>query len=462
MVFHAILNAVQAASLLGLSDGFIQGLLYAIYRTLPLLIKLLLCYPNKLIPNANFSGIGNGCTFPFGGLSFWRQFCHQVGALPNFLSTVEIYSRAKTTRCLVQARKRTKVTNRHSAFGIRHSYTIGIDFGTNSVRALVVDVSNGDEAGTAVFNYPGGTEGILLDPNDHNLARQSPADYIQGLEQVVCSALADAEKQTGMSADNVIGLGLDTTGSTPVPVDEHNCPMCIHPEFKDNLNAYIWLWKDHTGFSEAARITEAAANSHPEYLAKCGGIYSSEWYWSKLWHCLNVDPTLFNAAYAWVEMEDYIPAILCGITRPENIVRGVCAAGHKAMYNRQWGGMPDNEFLSSLDPKLAKFRDRIPERAFSIDQKAGSLCAEWAEKLGLKQNIPVAVGAFDAHLGAVGSGIKTGTLVKIIGTSTCDIETLRKCLIFPVFAALLMGRYCQVISGLKLDSLQLAIFSAGL
>jgi len=307
----------------------------------------------------------------------------------------------------------------------RKSYTIGLDFGTNSVRALVVDVSNGNEAGTAVFNYPSGTEGILLDPKDHNLARQAPADYIQGLEQVIVDALTVAKKNGVVSADEVVGLGVDTTGSTPIPVDEHNSPMCLYPEFKDNLNACAWLWKDHTGFSEAAGITEAAVNSRPEYLTKYGGVYSFEWYWSKLWHCLNVDPTLFDATRAWIELEDYIPAVLCGVRRPEEIVRGVCAAGHKAMYNNQWGGMPDAEFLASLDPKLAAYRAHIPEQAFSIDHRAGCLCAEWAEKLGLKQGIPVAVGAFDAHLGAVGSGIKTGTLVKIIGTSSCDIMVVR-------------------------------------
>jgi L-ribulokinase len=300
-------------------------------------------------------------------------------------------------------------------------YVIGIDYGTNSVRALVVNVADGAEAGTAVYNYPSGSEGILLDRRDHNLARQSPLDYLKGLPAVVGAALKQARKNAGVTPDQVVGLGVDTTGSTPIPVDAQNQPMCLRPQFRKNLNAYAWLWKDHTSFREAAAITETAKKIRPHYLAKCGGIYSSEWYWSKVLHCLNVDPHFFAAAYAWIEMEDYIPAVLCGVSRPEDVVRGVCAAGHKAMYNAGWGGMPDAEFLAALNPKLVRVRECLQAPAVAIDRKAGLLMAEWAAKLGLQAGIPVAAGAFDAHLGAVGSGVKTGTLVKIVGTSTCDV-----------------------------------------
>ncbi|MBU4199174.1 MAG: ribulokinase [Verrucomicrobia bacterium] len=320
--------------------------------------------------------------------------------------------------------KKSKSDKSHSRKGQSHvgaRYAVGLDYGTNSVRALVVNVANGEEVGTAVCNYPSGSEGILLDPRDHNLARQSPLDYVKGLQQVVVDALKQARHLAGVTPDQIVGLGVDTTGSTPIPVDDQNRPMCLRPEFKKNLNAYAWLWKDHTAYREAAAITEAAKKNRPQYLAKCGGVYSSEWYWSKVLHCLNVDPVLFDAAYAWIEMEDYIPAVLCGVEHPEAVVRGVCAAGHKAMYNPRWGGMPDAEFLSSLHPKLARVRERIAAPAAAIDHQAGRLTAGWAAKLGLKPGIPVAVGAFDAHLGAVGSGIKTGTLVKIVGTSTCDI-----------------------------------------
>ncbi len=307
----------------------------------------------------------------------------------------------------------------------KRSYLIGLDFGTNSVRALVVEAATGLESGTAVSCYPSGSEGILLDDRDHNLARQLPADYLLTLEKVIVAALADAKSRSGVAASEIAAIGVDTTGSTPIPVDESNNPIAFHCKFKNNLNACAWLWKDHTSFREASAITAAAAKYRPHYLAKCGGVYSSEWYWAKLWHCLNSDEDTFDAAYSWIELQDFIPAILCGVRRPEDVVRGVCAAGHKAMFNESWGGMPDAEFLAALHPKLAALRQRIPREAFSIDRKAGALCAEWARKTGLNAGIPVAVGAFDAHLGAVGSGVRAGTLVKIVGTSTCDIMVAR-------------------------------------
>ncbi|MFH1477277.1 MAG: ribulokinase [Verrucomicrobiota bacterium] len=301
------------------------------------------------------------------------------------------------------------------------TYTLGIDYGTNSVRALVVNTANGQEAGAAVANYPSGTDGILLHSKDHNLARQSPVDYVVCLERVIKAALRQARRQFGVQMKEVIGIGVDTTGSTPIPVDAQNQPMCLHPKYKKNLNAYAWLWKDHTAFAEAARITAQAQKTRPHFLAKCGGVYSSEWYWAKLWHCLNVDRGLFEATHAWIELEDYIPAVLCGVSAPEDVVRGICAAGHKAMFNHEWGGLPDAEFLASLDPRLAPLRERMPSEAFAIDHQAGRLTKAWAVAWDLPEGLPVAVGAFDAHLGAVGAGIKTGTLVKIIGTSTCDI-----------------------------------------
>ena len=304
-------------------------------------------------------------------------------------------------------------------------YSLGLDFGTNSARALLVDVSDGTELGMAAAGYPGGAEGILLDPKDDNLARQSPLDYLSALEKSVKSALREAKKNHGVNPADIIGIGVDATGSTPIPVDDKNRPMCAQPKYKKNLNAHAWLWKDHTSIAEAAQITETARKMRPQYLAKCGFSYSSEWYWSKILHCLNVDPDLFAATFTWIEMEDYIPAVLCGIDDPGQVLRGVCAAGHKAMFNKQWGGYPDREFLAALNPALAGLRKRLPDTTHSIDHCAGKLSAEWARKLGLPAGIPVAIGAIDAHLGAVGSGIKTGTLVKIVGTSTCDM------LVFP-------------------------------
>ncbi|HMA23609.1 MAG TPA: FGGY family carbohydrate kinase, partial [Gemmatimonadaceae bacterium] len=295
--------------------------------------------------------------------------------------------------------------------------TIGLDYGTNSVRALVVDVSNGAELGTSVFDYPSGQRGILLDAKDPNLARQNPRDYLDGLTASVRSALAEASARSGVRPSDVIGIGVDTTGSTPIPVDVLGQPLAFDDRFRDDLNAQVWLWKDHTAHAEARRITDVAAELRPQYLAKCGGTYSSEWYWSKILHCLCVAPAVFDAAHTWVEHADWIPAILTGTQRPAALRRSICAAGHKAFFNREWGGYPDAEFLAALDPRLVRLRDALPNDAYSVADAAGGLTVEWAERLGLQRGIPVAVGAFDAHLGAVGSGIRRGTLVKIIGTS---------------------------------------------
>jgi len=299
-------------------------------------------------------------------------------------------------------------------------FALGIDYGTNSVRALVVDVRDGRELGAAVVNYPSGKEGILLDPRDHNLARQHPGDYLLGLEQSVRAALAQAASDPAFSPAQVIGIGVDTTGSSPLPVDSHNVPLALHAEWRDNLAAQCWLWKDHTSHREAARITDLAARLRPQYTAKCGGTYSSEWFWSKIWHCLNVAPDVFDAAHSWVELADFIPSVLAGVTDPAAIIRGVCCAGHKALYSDQWNGLPDKEFLADLDPRLAALRDRLYTRAYDATTAAGALCPEWAARLGLPAGIPIAIGEMDVHYGAIGSGIEEGVLVKVIGTSTCD------------------------------------------
>lgn len=302
------------------------------------------------------------------------------------------------------------------------SYTIGLDYGTNSVRCIIISVADGSELATDVFNYPTGDLGIMLEPSDHNVARQNPQDYIDGLEATVKNAIAAAKKANeDFDPSKVIGIGVDTTGSTPIPVDKKGTPLGLKDEFRDNLNAMSWLWKDHTGYAEAAEITELAKKHHPEYLAKCGGTYSSEWFFSKILHCLRIDEEVFDAAYTWVEHADYMTGLLTGTSSPEVIKRCRCAAGHKAMFNNNWGGYPDKEFLSMLDPKFGKLRDTLGDKTYAVDTEAGNLSKEWADTLGLPEGIPVAMGAFDAHLGAVGSGIKQGTLVKIIGTSTCDM-----------------------------------------
>jgi len=260
-------------------------------------------------------------------------------------------------------------------------FAIGVDYGTNSVRTLVVDIADGSEVATHVYDYPSGKDGILLDPKDPNLARQNP----------------------------------------PIPVDRQGVPLAMRPEFKRNLAAAAWLWKDHTGAAEAAEITAKAARSPQRYLAKCGGTYSSEWFWSKILHCKRTAPKVFAAAYAWVECADFVPAFITGNLDPDTLPRCICAAGHKAMYHQQWGGLPSKRFLAGLDPELAGVREHYAPTAVAADQKAGELTAEVAGKVGLPPGIAVAVGAFDAHTGGVGAGIKPGRLVKIIGTSTCDM-----------------------------------------
>ena len=300
-------------------------------------------------------------------------------------------------------------------------YTIGLDYGTNSVRALIVRVANGAEVATAVWTYAHGTQGVILS-RDPNLARQHPLDYLEGAETTIRQALAMARKNVkGFRSEQVIGIGVDTTGSTPLPVDADGQPLVWQKKFAKHPAAMAWLWKDHTGVNEAAEITALAQKIRPQYLAKCGGTYSSEWFFSKIWKCLRVAPEVFNAAHSWIELSDFVPAALTGTLAPDQFTAGICAAGHKAMYNAGWGGYPDAEFLGQLDPKLGELRDRLPKKVRAVDTAAGQLTAEWAKKTGLTAGIPVAVGAFDAHTGAIGAGVKPGTLVKIIGTSTCDI-----------------------------------------
>jgi L-ribulokinase len=300
-------------------------------------------------------------------------------------------------------------------------YAVGLDYGTNSCRAIVVDLADGTELASVVFPYPSGKQGILLNPKDPNCARQNPRDYLAAIQTVPAVIRKAKKARKNFNAEDIVGIGVDTTGSTPIPVDATGTPLAFQKRFAKNLNAQAWLWKDHTGYAEAAQITETAAKARPQYLAKCGGTYSSEWFWSKILHCRKADPEVFAAAHSFVEHCDYIPALLAGDTRPETLVRGVCAAGHKAMYCEEWNGLPDKEFLASLDPALADLRDRLFAKAVPADRVAGRLSPQWARDLGLKPGIAIAAGAFDAHMGAVGAGIQVGTLVKILGTSTCDM-----------------------------------------
>ena len=299
--------------------------------------------------------------------------------------------------------------------------TLGLDYGTNTVRALVVRTEDGAEIGQGIAAYSHGECGVVLDTREPELARQHPADYLDAVGMAVREALVAArEDQRGFLPEHILGIGVDTTGSTPLPVDSRGRALAEDPRFARDPNAYAWLWKDHTSTVEAGRITTAAAKEHPEYLAKCGGVYSSEWFWAKIWHCAHVAPEVAAAAHSWIELADWIPAILTGTEAMP--VRGICTTGHKGLYHEAWGGFPEAGFLSSLHPELGRLRRALGSiHCVTSDQPAGRLSAEWADRMGLCQGIPVASGALDAHLGAVGSGIAPGVLVKILGTSTCDI-----------------------------------------
>ena len=305
------------------------------------------------------------------------------------------------------------------------NFAIGLDFGTNSCRSVIINVDNGEELATSVYSYPSGELGIITDQTDPNVARQNPQDYISGLEFIIKESLSGAERDfPDFDSDNIIGIGVDTTGSTPIPVDAECRPLALNDQFKDNINALVWLWKDHTAYEEAEEITKLANDIRPQFLERCGGTYSSEWWWAKILHLKRIAPEVFNSAYSFLEHCDYIPALLSGVNDISLVKRSVCAAGHKAMYCPSWGGLPDKEFLGLLDPQLEELRDRLYETAYPSNHAAGSLSLEWAEKTGLREGIPIAVGAFDCHMGAVACGVKEGVFTKILGTSTCDITVV--------------------------------------
>jgi L-ribulokinase len=297
-------------------------------------------------------------------------------------------------------------------------YVLGIDFGTDSVRALVVNARNGVETATAVRHFPRWKEGRYCDPAS-NRFRQHPLDHIECLEESVREALSLAPADVPA---NLRGIAVDTTGSTPGPVDRAGTPLALLPEFAENPNAMFVLWKDHTAVAEAEEINETARTwGGTDFTRYEGGIYSSEWFWAKMLHILREDPAVREAAFSWVEHCDWVTALLTGHTDPLTIRRSRCAAGHKAMWHESWGGLPSEEFLARLDPRLSGVHERLYRDTFTSDFVAGTLSSEWSERLGVRERIPVAVGAFDAHMGAVGGGIRPYTLSKVIGTSTCDI-----------------------------------------
>lgn len=300
----------------------------------------------------------------------------------------------------------------------KQQFVIGLDFGSDSVRALIVNTNDGSEVATAVTYYPRWMEGKYSKPAI-SMFRHHPRDYIEAMTDAICTAVSKVPKAV---AEAIVSIGVDTTGSTPAPVNSQGEVLALTPEHEDNPNAMFILWKDHTSIKKAEKINELAhSGKFLDYTKFVGGVYSSEWFWAKAAWISEQDHTMTQQIHSWVELCDWIPALLSGNQHPSKLRRGVCAAGHKAMWHESWAGLPSQEFLNAISPSLHGIRDRMFNEVFTSDQAAGELCAEWAETLGLSEGITVAIGAFDCHMGAVGAGAGKYDLVKVIGTSTCDI-----------------------------------------
>ncbi len=300
----------------------------------------------------------------------------------------------------------------------KENFVIGLDYGTDSVRCLIVDAANGKEIASAVHYYSRWQDGKFCIPVE-NQFRQHPLDYIEGLETTVRKSLKSAGAEV---ARNIRGISIDTTGSTPIAVDRNGNALALLDDFKSNPHAMFILWKDHTGIEEAEEINTLAHGGRFEDFTKyCGGIYSSEWFWAKVLHTLRADKKVRNTAFSWVEHCDWLPAVLTGDTNPLTLKRGRCSSGHKAMWHESFNGLPSEEFLVKLDPLLKGLRSRLYKDTYTSDCAAGTLSPAWAKKLGLSTDVVVGVGAFDAHMGAVGGQIKPYVMSKVMGTSTCDM-----------------------------------------
>ena len=295
---------------------------------------------------------------------------------------------------------------------------LGIDFGSDSVRAVVVDPYNGMELGQGVTRYPRWEKEAFCDP-DQSMFRQHPADYLDSLEKCVLKAISAAGPGTGQ---RIAGISVDATGSTPCAVDKTGTPLSLKEEFKDDPDAMFILWKDHTAIKESEDINKYAKSwGGEDYTRFSGGNYSPEWFWAKVLHVLRTNKKVRNAAWSWVEQSDWIPYILTGGNDVSRMFRSRCTAGHKAMWHEKWGGLPPEEFFASLDPLLKGIKERLFTETYTVDTPIGKISEHWAKRLGINKDAVIGAGALDAHIGGVGGGIVPGTMIKVMGTSTCDM-----------------------------------------
>ncbi|MEO8173378.1 MAG: ribulokinase [Sediminibacterium sp.] len=297
------------------------------------------------------------------------------------------------------------------------NFVIGVDFGTDSVRSIIVNAANGEEVAASIFYYPRWKKGLYCNA-ENNQFRQHPSDYVEGLEFTIKECLQKAGNEI---ASKVKGISVDTTGSTPVAVDQNGTPLSLLPEFAGNPNAMFVLWKDHTSVKEATELNQHAAKFDTNYLQFVGGIYSSEWFWAKLLHVLREDEKVRNKIYSWVEHCDWVPYLLTGGTDAKQMKRGVCSAGHKSLWAEEFNGLPPDEFFTSWDGLLKGFTQKLFAETYTSAQSAGNLSSEWSKRLGLSTDVIIGIGAFDCHMGAVGGQIEAYHLSKVMGTSTCDM-----------------------------------------
>lgn len=300
---------------------------------------------------------------------------------------------------------------------MKPAFVIGLDFGTDSVRAVVVDAILGTEISQGVHAYSRWKLKKYCDVSKAQF-RQHPADYIEGIEMSVRKALSSLPADV---TSNIKGIGIDATGSTPAPVDANGQVLALRSDFAEEPDAMFVLWKDHTATAEADEINSLAHGWETDYTQYSGGDYSPEWFWSKILHITRKNQQVREHAFSWVEQSDWIPALLTGNQDPRTWKRNRCAAGHKAMWHESFGGLPSAEFLNQLHPSLGNLRANLYTKTFESDTAAGIISREWAEKLGLPNDVVIATGIIDAHAGAVGANIEPFTMVKVTGTSTCDM-----------------------------------------